>query len=60
MMDPPFEAICLLTHLGPFAIMFSGYQIGSLLAMATPLIAACEAVKSTPENLKTLGGDRGL
>ncbi|KAG0280511.1 hypothetical protein BGZ95_009831 [Linnemannia exigua] len=55
MMDLPFEAIYLPTHLGSFDILFSRYQVGSLLAMAPPLLAAREVVKSTLEDLKALG-----
>ncbi|KAF9912827.1 hypothetical protein EC991_008693 [Linnemannia zychae] len=55
MMDLPFEAIYLPTHLGSFDILFSRYQIGSLLAMAPPLMAARDVVKSTLEDLKALG-----
>ncbi|KAH7032239.1 hypothetical protein BKA57DRAFT_477617 [Linnemannia elongata] len=55
MMDLPYEAIYLPTHLGSFDILFSRYQIGSLLAMAPPLLAAREIVKSTLEDVKALG-----
>ncbi|KAF9095195.1 hypothetical protein BGX23_000889 [Mortierella sp. AD031] len=55
MLDLPSEAVYLPTHLGSFDILFSRYQIGSLLAMAPPLLAAREIVKSTLEDLKALG-----
>ncbi|KAG0287493.1 hypothetical protein BGZ96_008580 [Linnemannia gamsii] len=55
MMDLPYEAIYLPSHLGSFDILFSRFQIGSILAMVPPLLAAREIVKSTLEDIKALG-----